>query len=372
MYWYLEDGILTVGGGIGVRLVRIQIVFENIQIDQIMKKLIEFSRMTAVLAVCVASSIQVTAQTMEEYFHVVRGAVQADRQATVAAALQLTDSEAEDFWPLYQEYRTDMAVVGDGMQKLIEDYAALYPDVPEDRAKEMLKSSEKFEKKHASTRAWYFKKFAKIISANKALRFAQIESRLDLAVRLELAAGIPLNPIQGEISGRMVESAAIVAGSAGGINVRTFELTANVAAINASSREVTLVSDEGIKQTIHVGPEAINFDQIRLGDRLTVIATEELVVQMAGADEFVEQGDAAVVALAADGAKPGGLFAETIQIAATVTAIDQEKRTATLKFDDGSSKTFPVRPDVDLSERKVGEQVVLQKTEMLAISVDKP
>jgi len=64
--------------------------------------------------------------------------------------------------------------------------------------------------------------------------------------------------------------------------------------------------------------------------------------------------------------------AETVQVTATVTAIDQTNRTATLQFEDGSTKTLPVRDDIDLSQRKVGEKVVFQVTEMIAISVEKP
>lgn len=53
-------------------------------------------------------------------------------------------------------------------------------------------------------------------------------------------------------------------------------------------------------------------------------------------------------------------------------AIDLEKHTATLKFEDGTAKTFPVRSDVDLSKGKIGEQVVFRITEMIAISVEAP
>jgi Cu/Ag efflux protein CusF len=79
-----------------------------------------------------------------------------------------------------------------------------------------------------------------------------------------------------------------------------------------------------------------------------------------------------MVALAPKGASPAGLVAETTQSTATVTAIDPAKRTATLRFEDGTTKTFPVRSDVDLSKRKVGEKVVFRATEMLAIKVEKP
>jgi len=44
--------------------------------------------------------------------------------------------------------------------------------------------------------------------------------------------------------------------------------------------------------------------------------------------------------------------------------------TATLKFTNGEVKMFPVRPDVDLGNYAVGQQVVIQVTNMVAISVD--
>jgi hypothetical protein len=80
----------------------------------------------------------------------------------------------------------------------------------------------------------------------------------------------------------------------------------------------------------------------------------------------------AVVALAPIGAKPGVMAAETVQIIGTITAMDSAKRTATLKFEDGASKTFPVRDDVDLAQRKIGDKVVFQVTEMIAIAFEKP
>ena len=79
-----------------------------------------------------------------------------------------------------------------------------------------------------------------------------------------------------------------------------------------------------------------------------------------------------MVALAPKGAKPGGVVAQVTQVTASVVAIDHAKHTATLRFDDGSTKTFPVREDIDLSRHKVGERVVFRVTEMIAISVEKP
>ncbi len=309
------------------------------------------------------------AQSDDEILESARSLIRADRQAVVSETMQFTEAEAQAFWPVYQQYRAEMDQVGDGIKRLVLEYAGLYPDVPDARAKTMLKELAGLEKKQVSTRAKYLKKVAKVLPPAKTLRFAQVESRLDLAVRLELAADIPLVPITGEIAGRFKAGATFVEGTAGGVFVRTLEITAKVAAIDAANRKVTLVSADGIKKVVKVGPEAINFDQIRVGDDLQVMVTEQLVVQMAPPAEPADDRAGVLVALAPKGAKPGGIMAETMRVTATVAAIDPQKRTATLRFEDGSTQTFPVRGDVDLGQRKVGDKVVFRITEMIALRV---
>ena len=160
-------------------------------------------------------------------------------------------------------------------------------------------------------------------------------------------------------------------GVPGGIFVETHQITADVTAIDAAKRKVTLKTPDGKKTTVKCGPEVINFDQIHVGDKLKVTATEEVAVYMATDAAPPSDGGAAVVALAPKGAKPGGIIAGTVQVTATVTAIDLKRHKATLQFADGTTHTVAVRPDVDLTQRKVGEKVVIRTTGALAISVDK-
>ena len=167
-------------------------------------------------------------------------------------------------------------------------------------------------------------------------------------------------------------SVAFQKGVPGGVIVNTMEVSARVTAIDKANRKVTLLGPDGNKSTVKVGPEAVNFDQIRVGDLVKATVTEELVVYLDDEGASSSSGAGAVVALAPKGAQPGGLVAETIQVTAEVVAIDLAKRTATLRFEDGTTKTFPVREDIDLSRHKVGERVVFRVTEMIAISVEKP
>ena len=295
-----------------------------------------------------------------------------DRQATVAEAMQLTEAEGKAFWPLYRQYCAEREKLGDSLIKLVLEYADLYPDVPEHRARQLLGEYTALEKKLGDQRASYLKKFAKTLPASKTLRFAQVENRLDLVLRLQLASAIPLMPIEGQLGGVTAGAASVAKGLPGGVVVQTHRLTATITAIDKANRRLMLLSPDGIKQTVKVGREAVNFDQIRVGDQLTVTVAEELVVSVVGEGESPAAGAADLVVLAPKGAKPGGLVATAQQVTAKVVAIDREQRQATLQFEDGTTRTVAVRPDVDLGKRQVGDKVVIRITEALAISVEKP
>lgn len=182
------------------------------------------------------------------------------------------------------------------------------------------------------------------------------------------ATSSPLPPAAASGSGTV----AYVEGVPGGIMVNTVDIQATVAAIDSANRKVTLLGPDGKKVTVKAGPEAVNFDQIKVGDIVSATVTEELVVYLDDEAGSGSDGSAGMVALAPKGSQPGGVMAETTKITAIVSSIDMERHTATLMFEDGSTKTFPVRDDINLKQHKVGEKVVFLVTEMIAVSVDKP
>jgi hypothetical protein len=167
-------------------------------------------------------------------------------------------------------------------------------------------------------------------------------------------------------------TAAYQQGVPGGVFVETYKNTATVTAIDAANRKVTLVTRDGRMDTFKAGPEVVNFDQIHIGDQVKATVTEQLAVYMAKDNPPATEGEAALVALAPKGAKPGALMANTVQVTAKVTKIDLKHHKATLKLPDGTTKTIAVRPDVDLTQRQVGEEVVIRVTEAVAIAVEKP
>ena len=152
------------------------------------------TNLLALLAALVISASAGAADNLVDAIEIARADYKVDRQAYLAETLQLTDSESAAFWPLYQSYRADMEKLGDGLVKLLLEYADVYPDVPEKRAQAMLKEYSVLEKKLTSKRAWYLKRAGKVLPAVKVLRWAQLENRMDMVLRLQMADAVPLVP----------------------------------------------------------------------------------------------------------------------------------------------------------------------------------
>jgi hypothetical protein len=151
----------------------------------------------ALLTALVLSASAGAAENLTDALEIVRATYRADRQALLAENLHLTESESAAFWPLYRSYRADVDKIGDGLVKLVleyGDYVDVHSDVPEKRAQAMLKQYSALEQKLASTRAGYLKRAARLLPATKVLRWAQLENRMDLVLRLQMASAVPLVP----------------------------------------------------------------------------------------------------------------------------------------------------------------------------------
>ncbi len=75
---------------------------------------------------------------------------------------------------------------------IIKDYAANYETLTNEKADELWKATMSYKKELLSLNQSYYKKFKKIVSANKAVLYFQVESKIDTLISAELAEGIPL------------------------------------------------------------------------------------------------------------------------------------------------------------------------------------
>jgi hypothetical protein len=142
--------------------------------------------------------------------------------------------------------------------------------------------------------------------------------------------------------------------------------------VDQTKREAVLRGPEGNQVTVRVGKGAVNFYQVKAGDRVNVTIERELVIYVPEKEEPKGQDGTAVMAAGTEkGETPAGAVVATTKVTAKISSMDTKARTATVTFEDGKKETYEVRPDVDMTKYKVGQQVVFLVTEMLALEVAK-
>lgn len=120
--------------------------------------------------------------------------VMTNKRAIYAQSMELTDEESRAFWQVYDEYEARLKEIDDRFIRLVNDYAGKYLTMTDADAQRMLAEKMKLDKERMGVQQAYTKKIAKAVPALKALRFAQVESRIDNELQREVLQLIPLAP----------------------------------------------------------------------------------------------------------------------------------------------------------------------------------
>jgi hypothetical protein len=118
--------------------------------------------------------------------------IRADKKLLVAANMDLTETEAKAFWPLYQKYQDELFLLRARTARLIKNYAEAYRDMKDDKAKALLDESITIESLGLKLRQAYLPKFRKALPEKKVTRYYQIENKIQATLNYELAKEIPL------------------------------------------------------------------------------------------------------------------------------------------------------------------------------------
>lgn len=131
---------------------------------------------------------QKPADTMKD----VREALRTDKKALVADNMKLTASEANAFWPLYDEYQAEMSAIGDRMAKLIKNYGITHKVMNDDIAGKILRKFLDIQSDRVELQEKYLPKFEEVLPMTKVARYYQIENKFRAVVDYEITSQIPL------------------------------------------------------------------------------------------------------------------------------------------------------------------------------------
>jgi hypothetical protein len=108
--------------------------------------------------------------------------------------MELTESEAQKFWPVYEEYQKDLQQINERLLNLLQSYAADYKNnsITDEKAKKLLDDWIALEQDEVKQRRAYAVKVVQVLPGKKAARYLQIENEYRVLLRYDLATTVPL------------------------------------------------------------------------------------------------------------------------------------------------------------------------------------
>lgn len=192
------------------------------------------------------------------------------------------------------------------------------------------------------------------------------KTRISIALALAVLAA----PVA--VFAQQAPQAAVLAATAPGKAAvgEVVQLQGKVTSIDKANRVVVVTGPHGNNVNFNCGEEVRNFDQIRVGDLVTLSYSQALVLELrkvanSGIRERTESTEAVRTKL---GEKPGAAVEKTVRVIANVVAVNPRAQTVTLR---GVERTVElgVNDPAQFKEIKVGDQVEAIYVEAVALEV---
>ena len=155
-------------------------------------KLITTTLVLLTAAVLAGFANDAFAQQERDEIELMLAQIRTNRQAIVTENLALTAEESEAFWPLYRQFQNDRALMVDRTMKMLTEFRDNFDVLSEEQAKVLVDEYFKIQKEELRLNEKYLREFRKILSQKKALRYFQIENKLDAIIDYDLSQVIPL------------------------------------------------------------------------------------------------------------------------------------------------------------------------------------
>jgi hypothetical protein len=137
-------------------------------------------------------STTVAFSQQEGYLELFRRDLKTDKVALITAAMSLSDSASNKFWPIYREYDRELTKLGDNTINNIKDYAANYESMSDKKADELMGKVFKNRAARLDLLKKYHKQVGKALGGRVAARFIQAEMEILTLIDAQIMDALPL------------------------------------------------------------------------------------------------------------------------------------------------------------------------------------
>ena len=165
-----------------------------------MKKLVIAVAIAGVCIVCGAGANAQAAPPQESNPHVIsnqdldmlRKDLRSKRKQLIAANLKLTDAEATKFWPVYDQYITELISINDKKFGLIQEYADNWGKMTNEQSLSFIRQWLDADVATVQLRQKYVPIVSKILDGKKSATFFQLDRRIAMMIELQVSSQMPL------------------------------------------------------------------------------------------------------------------------------------------------------------------------------------
>ncbi len=128
----------------------------------------------------------------DQDIQLLRKNLRSERKQVIAANLKLTDTEAEKFWPVYEQYVSELVAINNTKYDLIKQYVQGNGTLTDAQAELAVKQWIGVDQSVGTLRLKYVPQFRKVLSPKNTALFYQLDRRIQLMIDLQLASALPL------------------------------------------------------------------------------------------------------------------------------------------------------------------------------------
>ena len=154
---------------------------------------------------------------------------------------------------------------------------------------------------------------------------------------------------------------------------QSVSISATVEAIDSAKRELTLRGPKGNLVVMECPDSVKRFNEIKVGDKITVKYMEALVLELHKADSAAKLGMSGAMAVERmKSEKPAATVSRQVTATVAVEAVDAAAPSVTVQTADGKTLSFRVQDKKNLEGVQPGDKLVITYSEAVALQVSTP
>jgi hypothetical protein len=165
-------------------------------------------------------------------------------------------------------------------------------------------------------------------------------------------------------TGPQIIGSGVTAGTASGMW--------QVESVDTAARSVVLRRADGTTAAFTVGPDAVNFDKIKAGDKIISTVSTSWVAYLVKGGVPPSSVTNAAFQGQPKGSQPGGVMIRTVEYHAKILDINYATRKVVLQYGTNDAKRVTAGSEVNLTAVRVNDDVLIRTTEAAAIALVNP